>query len=330
MGQWALVRSRPHWGEDFVTGKGQKAVRIYADCALLIRGCLVSEAIGEMVYYPNNAIQSYGDAEEGSETAAFRRCAKKIGVGLQAWKKDFCEAWMKGRQNPQAKTYTVQSHKQEEKPVAPKATSFDEWLEKCKAKFLELTSKQPILAAAWQYAVQHDWILETERLDCVRADKMFQGLVHEKSKEVPTDAGLIELNKPLVVETHKQIMAEIQKIVDAEPNADWQSRFAAAYVEEKERRPDPSTEDLPPQPDPDDSDEIGAGDTTKMGEIVAVSVKNGVSKKGKWTCYGIKIGEDWFNTFDTKLGKELEARKNQYVTIIYERGERGNTVLKLV
>lgn len=94
MGQWALVRSRPHWGEDYVTGKGQKAVRIYADCALLIKGCLVSEAIGEMTYFPNNASQSYGDAAEGSETAAFRRCAKKLGVGLQAWKKDFCMAWM--------------------------------------------------------------------------------------------------------------------------------------------------------------------------------------------------------------------------------------------
>lgn len=94
MGQWALVRTKPHWAEEFTTQKGQKATRIYADCALLIKGCLVSEAIGEMVYYPNNPTQSYGDAAEGSETAAFRRCAKKIGVGLQAWKKDFCAAWM--------------------------------------------------------------------------------------------------------------------------------------------------------------------------------------------------------------------------------------------
>lgn len=94
MGQWALVRTKPHWAEEFVTQKGQKAVRLYADCALLIKGCLVSEAIGDMIYYPNNASQSYGDAAEGSETAAFRRCAKKIGVGLQAWKKDFCADWM--------------------------------------------------------------------------------------------------------------------------------------------------------------------------------------------------------------------------------------------
>lgn len=118
MGQWALVRTRPHWGEDFRTSKGEQATRIYADCALLVRGALVSEAIGDMVYYPNNATQNYGDAAEGAVTAAFRRCAKQFGVGLQAWKKDFCEGWWARRRAeraprpagataPPAKDYTL-------------------------------------------------------------------------------------------------------------------------------------------------------------------------------------------------------------------------------
>lgn len=102
MGQWALVRTRPHWGEDFRTTKGEQATRIYADCALLVRGALVSEAIGDMVYYPNNAGQNYGDAAEGAVTAAFRRCAKQFGVGLQAWKKDFCEGWWARRRAERA------------------------------------------------------------------------------------------------------------------------------------------------------------------------------------------------------------------------------------
>ena len=93
VGQWTLVRTRPHWAENFKTSKGQDAVRLYADCALLVRGCLVGEAIGSMDYYPNNAKTNYGDAAEGAETAAFRRCAKKFSVGLQAWKKDFCAGW---------------------------------------------------------------------------------------------------------------------------------------------------------------------------------------------------------------------------------------------
>lgn len=97
-GKWTLVRTRPHWAEDFRTAKGEAATRIYAEAALLIRGCYVGEAIGEMVYYPNNATQNYGDAAEGAMTAAFRRCAKNFGVGLQAWKKDFGEGWKKRTQ----------------------------------------------------------------------------------------------------------------------------------------------------------------------------------------------------------------------------------------
>jgi len=88
MGQWAILRTRPHWAVDV---KG--ATQIYADCALLVRGCMVAEAIGNMTYYPTNTSQDYGDAAEGAVTAAFRRCAKNFGVGLQAWKKDFCDGW---------------------------------------------------------------------------------------------------------------------------------------------------------------------------------------------------------------------------------------------
>jgi hypothetical protein len=67
--------------------------RVYVEAMLVVRGCFVAEAIGEMEYYPKNASQNYGDAVEGATTAAFRRCAKGFGVGLQAWKKDWCEGW---------------------------------------------------------------------------------------------------------------------------------------------------------------------------------------------------------------------------------------------
>lgn len=92
-GQWSMVRMRPHWAEEYRTSKGQQATRIYCEAALLIKGCYVGEAIGDMTYYPNNDSQNYGDAAEGAMTAAFRRCAKNFGVGLQAFKKDFSEGW---------------------------------------------------------------------------------------------------------------------------------------------------------------------------------------------------------------------------------------------
>lgn len=94
MGQWAILRTRPHWAEEFTTSGGKPATRIYADCILMIRGCMVAEGIGNMTYYPNNPSQDYGDAAEGAISFAFRRCAKNFGVGLQAWKKGFCAEWL--------------------------------------------------------------------------------------------------------------------------------------------------------------------------------------------------------------------------------------------
>lgn len=98
LGQWATI-VRETWNEDFVSGKGTNGTRVYARAMLLVRGCYVAEAVGDMDYYPGNAAQNYGDAFEGSKTAAFRRCAKEFGVGLQAWRKEWCEGWWTRRRN---------------------------------------------------------------------------------------------------------------------------------------------------------------------------------------------------------------------------------------
>ncbi len=119
-GQWAMVRTRPHWAEEFRTGKGTMATRIYAEAALLVKGCYVGESIGEMVYYPNNESQNYGDAAEGAMTAAFRRCAKNFGVGLQAHKKDFAEGW---RQRQRQGASTAQRPPQTTAPAATQSRS---------------------------------------------------------------------------------------------------------------------------------------------------------------------------------------------------------------
>lgn len=92
MGKWAIV-PRNRWAEPFKTQKGDDGSRVYVEAMLVVRGCFVGEAVGAMEYYPKNAAQNYGDAVEGAKTAAFRRCAKEFGVGLQAWKKEFCDGW---------------------------------------------------------------------------------------------------------------------------------------------------------------------------------------------------------------------------------------------
>lgn len=99
LGQWAIV-PRSRWTEDFKTYKGVSGVRVYVEAMLLVRGCFVAEAVGDMSYYPNNESSNYGDAVEGAKTAALRRCAKELGIGLQAWKKEWCQGWWQRKNAP--------------------------------------------------------------------------------------------------------------------------------------------------------------------------------------------------------------------------------------
>ncbi len=113
-GAWSLV-TRSRWTEEYKTGKGERAVRVYSEVMLVVRGCFVSEAIGEMTYYPHNQKTTYADAIEGSKTAAFRRCAKDFSIGMQAWKKGWTEGWW--QRNPTGKVQ--QSRSQTPKKAAP-------------------------------------------------------------------------------------------------------------------------------------------------------------------------------------------------------------------
>jgi hypothetical protein len=96
-GAWSLI-PRNRWTEEHKTSKGQPAVRVYCEVMMMVRGCFVAEAIGDMEYYPHNAGTNYGDAVEGAKSAALRRCAKELGMGLQAWKKGWTEGWWQRRE----------------------------------------------------------------------------------------------------------------------------------------------------------------------------------------------------------------------------------------
>jgi hypothetical protein len=61
--------------------------------SLNIHGHPVADAWGEQEYNESNAEQTYGDAVESSVANALRRCAKRIGVGLELWDKDWLERW---------------------------------------------------------------------------------------------------------------------------------------------------------------------------------------------------------------------------------------------
>ncbi len=132
MGQAVLV-PRNVWTEEykfFKDGKEKIGVRVYVMAMFVVRGCYVTEAVGEMTYYPGNPGADYSDAVEGAETAALRRCCKKFGVGLQAWSKTWCEGWWrrKGTQTPLNQSHPGEGDRPESHgpmPACPKCGKTD-------------------------------------------------------------------------------------------------------------------------------------------------------------------------------------------------------------
>lgn len=155
MGGWAII-PRKRWAEPFFTPKGVEGSRIYVEAMLVVRGCFVAEAVGEMEYYPKNPAQNYGDAVEGAKTAAFRRCAKEFGVGLQAWKHDWCQGWWDRKMAPGKRVHPKPAPEPDKKPEEQFPT------EEQKAKFLTLVEN--IWEKATQYCIDIAWLMPNEPL----------------------------------------------------------------------------------------------------------------------------------------------------------------------
>jgi hypothetical protein len=167
-GQWAII-PRNRWAEDFRTAKNVEASRVYVEAMLLIRGCFVAEAVGDMVYYKNNDSQNYGDAVEGAKTAALRRCAKELGIGLQAWKKDFCEGWWQRKRGGKP---APQKAPPPTRPAATtkQATQSTGATEAHKRVFLQRI--EPVKDAARALFITWGWITTERGLDAIPLEKV--------------------------------------------------------------------------------------------------------------------------------------------------------------
>lgn len=167
MGQWAIIVRRT-WSEQFVIPARRDrpqvdGERVYVEAMLVIRGCFVGEAVGAMEYYPKNGSQNYSDACEGAKTAAFRRCAKEFSVGLQAWKKDWCQGWWDRKMKPGKRVHPPAAKPADGAPppkVPPSIAS-------CRKKFLSNLAEAKMSEDAWSFMVAIGWILDTEKLDQV-------------------------------------------------------------------------------------------------------------------------------------------------------------------
>jgi hypothetical protein len=74
-----------------------------------------------------------------------------------------------------------------------------------------------------------------------------------------------------------------------------------------------------PQTEPTD------GELIVTGLVEAVTEKSGEGKKGPWTKFGVKIGDTYYGTFDTKLADKCkDAQENsEEVTLSYKTNDKG-------
>lgn len=62
--------------------------------ALICLGRYVSEAVGQCVYWPNNAGMTYADAFEGAKTDCITRTCKDLGIARELWDPAWREQWL--------------------------------------------------------------------------------------------------------------------------------------------------------------------------------------------------------------------------------------------
>lgn len=78
---------------------------------LHVHGKPVAFAIGEQEYHANNKEQTYGDALEATVASALRRCAKRLGIGLELWDR----RWLAGFVRDHAVCVTITKGSEEVK-----------------------------------------------------------------------------------------------------------------------------------------------------------------------------------------------------------------------
>lgn len=292
LGQWAVI-VRETWNEPFKTQAGKDAVRVYARGMLLVRGAYVGEAVGEMEYFPHNAGQNYGDAFEGAKTAAFRRCAKEFGIGLQAWRKDWGDGWWarkraqgnSGASKPttQPQTRPAPQTAPESKPASTVKASGAAEDKRPEWKAWMIGQLLPVKDAALAYAIDKAVIMPNEGLedwplDQVVTSKEGMASLLAAIKGNPTDRNDPDhRNHPLIVN-------------DTRPKMEGVIRHV----------------------------------TLKEGKKVSGE---------PWSLWGIKLdtgnGEVWLNSFSNTVGQAATALKGQIAVIAYSEDEKGKTALEV-
>lgn len=108
IGQWGLVL-KSVFSEDKNTTEGKTVRKFFQPGILVIRGCMVAEAVGEADLYDDNDQTSAASAWESAKTDLLTRCCKDLSIGVQTkqptytrkWLQEWAvQVWLKGKTKP--------------------------------------------------------------------------------------------------------------------------------------------------------------------------------------------------------------------------------------
>lgn len=292
----AVPIRRREWAEEFQyrNKKGElvQAVRIYADVCLVVRGCLVGEAVGDGVYYKNNERSNYGDALESAKSNALRRCCKEFGVGLQVWMKDWCEGWKKrnGHSEPERREFRPAPTASKPAVVAPPkpADPPKEATAKTREWFItEIKSAGLSQQEATEYYVKTGRLLDTETIS-----------------DLPLDA----------VPTTKQVAHEAIARIKA--------FVAGATVDDSGNPTGPTNDDLRKDATILSGyvKHITKKETKRAGHFrYGILITAGPDDRE---------GGTWVNTFSDTDAATAQGLKGQHVNVWYNEGQYGNDMVE--
>ncbi len=268
---------------------------MYAEYVLVIRGCFVGESVGGHNYVPSNPKMNYSDALESTAAEALRRiCGKRLECGSQVWHPEYARQWVakyavQDRGKWGRKAFTAVSSHSDAVPASVKPPAVK-------------TPGNPIQAPPEANPEERK----------TRFLALFKGMESYAFEEFVERSWILCTED--LADIHVDSVPKTLKAVNAVVTA---VKMRAGIVDEP-----PVTTPAEPTPNVSGCEQI-------TGVIDQVTTKSGKSDRGPWTCYGIRIGDFWANTFSDTIGKTAQKLKGHEVTVYYSAGKIGNDIRAL-